>query len=464
MSDVIRKKITSLPNFGQEIDYDEMPVFTAEDYEDRIHRLFAATGQKYDYFLVYGDREHFSNMEYFSGYDPRFEESILLLSKTGKKYLIMGVEAATYAAKIPYKIQCEVYPPLSIPCYSNQMSCGSNDSGVTLKDIFLKCGISAQCEIGVLGWKLFRDDKTFDIPEFIMSALLEITDRTKLTNVNQYMIDNAFGLRHTLELKELILTELAGTKASRSVYNVFKNCREGMREIEASAYMALDADPLNMHPNVNFGENAFWGLASPSHHRKLKEGDLVVAGLGYRRSVCFKISQYIGMDEPHDPQIEEYFDVYFKSLSAWYESLRLGNTGGTVYANIEKEIGNLSEYGIGINTGHLIHTDEWTNSPFYKGNDTVLHSGMALESDYSAYRPDLGIAIHEEDGVILMDAELAAQYQKTAPKSYARMLARREFMRNVLNIRVGDEVFLVSDHPGVIFPYLKNMDIVLANA
>lgn len=142
--------------------------------------------------------------------------------------------------------------------------------------------------------------------------------------------------------------------------------------------------------------------------------------------------------------------------------MRIGVAGGEVFENIEKEIGNVADFGIGINTGHLIHTDEWTNSPFYKDCDMVLHSGMAIQSDYSAYRPDLGVALHEEDGVILMDEQTAQNYRLQAPKSFERMLNRRKFMRETLGIQIADEVYPVSDNAGVMYPYLCDMNIVLA--
>ena len=32
-----------------------------------------------DAFVVYADREHFANMAYLTGFEPRFEEALLLL-------------------------------------------------------------------------------------------------------------------------------------------------------------------------------------------------------------------------------------------------------------------------------------------------------------------------------------------------------------------------------------------------
>ena len=39
----------------------------------------AAARSSLDAFVVYGDREHAANVAYLSGYDPRFEETLLIL-------------------------------------------------------------------------------------------------------------------------------------------------------------------------------------------------------------------------------------------------------------------------------------------------------------------------------------------------------------------------------------------------
>ena len=53
-----------------------MPILelSREDYEQRIARLVERI-QKRDltHMVIYGDREHFSNVEYFTRYDCRFE-------------------------------------------------------------------------------------------------------------------------------------------------------------------------------------------------------------------------------------------------------------------------------------------------------------------------------------------------------------------------------------------------------
>ena len=44
--------------------------------------------------VVYGDREHFANLAYLTGFDPRFEEALLILSPSGKPLLLTGNECS----------------------------------------------------------------------------------------------------------------------------------------------------------------------------------------------------------------------------------------------------------------------------------------------------------------------------------------------------------------------------------
>ena len=76
-SPVITAKV-KLPSFGRSAACPELP---AQVYRDRlakaIERLRFA---QLDTLVVYGDREPAANLEYLTGFDPRFEEALLLLS------------------------------------------------------------------------------------------------------------------------------------------------------------------------------------------------------------------------------------------------------------------------------------------------------------------------------------------------------------------------------------------------
>lgn len=50
----------------------------------------------YDFIVIYGDREHFPNIHYFTGYDPRWEESLLIVGRDRKPVLLVGNEGIGY--------------------------------------------------------------------------------------------------------------------------------------------------------------------------------------------------------------------------------------------------------------------------------------------------------------------------------------------------------------------------------
>ena len=461
MEKIITKCIARLPNIENEISEDEYPIITTNKYQERINSAIKKCKNKFTHLIIYADREHFSNMEYFSGYDPRFEEALLILSEYCKPAIIAGDEGCSYAKKIPYDVDIILYPTFSLPSQPR-------DKSIKLSDIFKELGVTTESKVGLIGWKLFSEEdfinpeKQYDFPCFIINELVKIVDLNNVSNATGIMIDNNEGLRIVLDAEELVLCELAGTKSSRKTYNVLKNLKDGMTEIEASSFLNIDGDPLNAFPMVSFGKNLFLAVASPSHNRTLKQGDLVGAGMSYRRSLCHKTSYFVKDYSELTNDAKRMFDLYFRSLIKWYESIKVGITGGEVYKRVKEVVGDYKTAGIALNPGHLIHTEEWTNSPFSEGNNCLLKSGMAIQCDFASSLPLVNVCIHEEDGIILADKDLRAKIFKIAPKTYQRMMNRREFMIHELGIQLDESVLPTSDLPAVVFPCLKNINIVLA--
>ena len=72
---IIEKKVSpELWNRPIPICPEEIPHLGKEDYEQRLERLWNMPQAKdLETIIVYGDREHYSNIEYFTSYDPRWE-------------------------------------------------------------------------------------------------------------------------------------------------------------------------------------------------------------------------------------------------------------------------------------------------------------------------------------------------------------------------------------------------------
>ena len=130
---------------------------------------------------------------------------------------------------------------------------------------------------------------------------------------------------------------------------------------------------------------------------------------------------------------------------------------------VRKVIGSYEEFGIGLNPGLIIHTEEWTHSPFAEGDTTPLRSGMMIQCDFTARPAAFNyLGVHIEDGIIIADKAMRNRITELAPKCMARMLERQRFMREVLGIRLRDEVLPTSDIAGLLFPFLAKPDCVFA--
>jgi hypothetical protein len=453
------------------INYEEVPEFTKEDYEERIGKVNRICEERgYTHLIVYGDREHFSNIHYLSGMDPRFEEALLVLAKGERPKLILGNECMDYAKKVKIDADKILYQPFSL------IGQPSDDSRY-LEDIFRDCGITASSKLGIVGWKYYDPSKhtlqasILDIPNYIVETLCRITKRENLENAADIFLSNEYGLRNTVSAKEIVHFELNGTKVSRNVYNVLKNLREGMTEMDASQFLNIDGEPASIHPILNFGDfNTSCGIASPSYYKKLNLGDTIGVGMGYRGNLVHKAGVYIRTpDDLTEEQraVREYFyHTYFESVAAYYENFKIGNTCGDIYDIVDRILGGgkeggIKKFNIGLNPGHLIHTEEWTNSPFVKNSATPIRSGMLVQCDYTAMHRDPYLVVHIEDGFAVADDKLRDEVKALSPSCFKRIEARRDFIRNVLNVNLPEEILPFSDLQLVFFPYMADTGIIL---
>lgn len=453
------------------IDYSEVPEYSKEDYQKRIAKVQEFREERgYSHLLIYGDREHFSNIYYLTGIDIRFEEALMIIEKDKIPKLLLGNECYVYANKINFDINKILYKPFSLMGQPE-------DGSVLLLDLYKDCGINESSKIGMVGWKYYSEDKhtlensILDVPNYIVETLCQLVERENIDNATDIFTHNDYGLRIILSAKEIINHELNGTKASRSVYQVLKNLKEGMTEIEASGFLKIDGEPTSIHTNVNFGDkNTSYGVASPGYHYKLKLGDTAGVGMAYRGSLVHKSGVYINKAEELSKEQqairEEFFHTYFASIVAYYENFKIGITCGEIYDIVDTTLGQgksggIEKFGIYLNPGHLIHTEEWINAPFNKNSKTIIRSGMAVQCDYTVTYHDPYITAHVEDGFVVADEKLQNEIKELSPSCYKRMKARQKFMRDVLNIELPQEILPMSDLPAVCFPYMADINIIL---
>ena len=88
-----------LPDFGMP---GTTPAVPAASYAARLEALRErADARGYDRLIVYADREHSANMSFLTGFDPRFEEAILILGASGQPLILVGNECFGMAGAAP---------------------------------------------------------------------------------------------------------------------------------------------------------------------------------------------------------------------------------------------------------------------------------------------------------------------------------------------------------------------------
>jgi hypothetical protein len=118
-------------------------------------------------------------------------------------------------------------------------------------------------------------------------------------------------------------------------------------------------------------------------------------------------------------------------------------------------------FGIGLNPGHLIHLDEWLHSPIYAGSTQELRAGMALQVDVIPATHSPYFSSNIEDGIALADEPMRRDFAARYPEAWARIEARRAFMRNSLGITLKSEVLPFSNLSAHLTPYLLSPNLAL---
>ena len=102
-----------LPQFGG---LDEpLPPIPLTEYEVRLAAAVARMNEAHlDFLVVYADREHCANMAFLTGFDPRFEEAVLLLDSAGRRWLLVGNECMGYLPDARLKCETILFQEFSL--------------------------------------------------------------------------------------------------------------------------------------------------------------------------------------------------------------------------------------------------------------------------------------------------------------------------------------------------------------
>ena len=423
---------------------------TADELQGNIERLRQAMlARGLTHALIYADREHFSNLHWLTGFDPRFEEALLVLSADAATLplLLVGNECESYLAISElYRagaLRHEVYQWFSL---LDQPRERSRD----LATIFVAEGIGASARVGCIGWKYYADQSQVDLPAYIRDAIIA----GSLTNAADLLMHPGHGLRTFANAREVAFSEYTNHLAS-----------EGMKRLMLAAKPgASEFDLLSQVPYNGLPQSCYWGLKtgpkrislSSPRGLAIEAGYPISANIAYWSSNCCRAGWTVAKESELPGHVsgyvKEFAAPYFEASAGWLERLTVGASGADLHEYIAREL-PFEKFGVYLNAGHLIHNEEWLSSPIYAGSTVALHSGMLLQSDIIPGSKIYGSSMRMEDTFAIADEALLNRLETLYPDCYRRCLARRSYLRDGLGIYLQPGVLPLSNLAGIVNPF-----------
>lgn len=445
------------PHFGAAA---EPPAWRASraEYGRRIEFARARMrSQGFTHLAVYGDREHFANLQWIAGLDPRFEEALLILGADGDPLLLLGNECVNYIPASPAPVRVERYQPFSLP----DMPRGDSRP---LAGILQSEGLDAHSRVGLAGWKEYGNPQQTDAPSYIADALRFACGWENVSNAAGLFVNPRDGFRSTASAHEIAYFEWTNTLASDGMRRIVGALRPGAMDHELLEHARYNGVPLSCHMTLKCGNNRV-SLASARGERVTLGGRFSCGICYWGANVCrcgWVAEGPAGLPAEARDYLDAFARPYFDAMAAWFGELRIGTPGAALHHAIHSRLPQ-DQFHVFLNAGHLIHFDEWTGSPVSAGSGIPLRSGMVVQSDVIPSHPAY-YSSRMEEGYVLADAALQAELQARFPEMLARCLARRDFMRHSLGLPISEDLLPLSNICGWIAPFLLRPDQVLAIA
>jgi Xaa-Pro aminopeptidase len=444
----------SVPDFGTPV---ERPMVPARTYQARCAAALAASGA--DWLVVYGDREHFANITFLTGFDPRFEEALLLLGPGAQRIIVVGNE-------------CQGYTPLArlpdvttLLCQSLSLMGQDRSSKPKLTDVLSEAGLKAGDSIGLVGWKYLEmeewglDEPTFFVPAYVVDCIAAVTRPSgSMTDATRVLVHPTDGLRAVVDADQIAEAEWGAARASLAVWRIISEFRLGDSELSAAARMGYAGEPMTCHPMLASGgpDGQIIGLRSPTA-RVPSPGDGITTAIGYWGGLTARG----GLLSNEEDAFLGMAKAYFEAQIAWYETAEIGVAGGAIHDAV---VERLAKGGLksSLNPGHLTGHDEWVHSPIRPGSTEPIASGMPFQVDIIPVPMRDGWAMNCEDPVTFADAALRGELRRLHPAVSARCEARRTFVRDEIGIAVPENLLLLSAIPLCLPVFWPKPDMLLA--
>jgi Xaa-Pro aminopeptidase len=416
--------------------------------------------------VVYGDREHFANIAYLTGFDPRFEEALLILPPDRAPLLVVGNECEDYVPVSPLfgasQLRRERFQSFSL------ISQPRGESRL-MREILGDEGVGPGAQVGCVGWKYFADDEhpdgahAIDLPSYLADTLRSLAGHDAVCNATALLMHPRDGLRARCSATEIAYFEYTNGLASEGMKRMLFALREGMTDSAVVRAAQMDGEPLGCHVAFATGERKHLGLTSPSG-QVIRRGEPLSTNLCYWGANSCRAGWIATEEEELPAAARDYVDAfagpYFTAMVAWCRQLRIGTPGGELDRLIREQL-PFDRFGITLNAGHLIHLDEWLSSPVYPGSTDPIQSGMVMQSDIIPSSP-VYASSRMEDGFAVADQALRTELTDRFPDLMARCQARRAFMCDQLGFELADEILPLSNIPGLVPPFLLEPRSVLA--
>ena len=318
----------TLPDFGMPA---AEPLLPPSIFAGRLDRLRSVMEPRhYDHLVVWADREHSANIAYLTGFDPRFEEAMLIVGAAGDPALLLGNECFDLGSAAPLPVRPIRFQDLSLP---GQARDNSRPLHETLRDE----GIGPGSRVGVVGWKTYASRASIEAPAFLVDELRSAVGPAGIVeNATDLLIDAADGLRVINEVEQLAAFEWAACQTSLGVRNVLTGLQPGMTEREAARLLAWNGSPLSCHLMLSAGPRARYGLLSPGD-RPIERGDPFTIAFGIWGALnCragFVVEDAAELPEGVADYVARLVAPYFEAVAEWYEALHVGQVGGALQAD-----------------------------------------------------------------------------------------------------------------------------------
>lgn len=451
----ITLRTVDVPDFGLPTERPQIPAAT---YEARCAKALERAGT--DWLAVYADREHAANIAFLTGFEPRFEEAVLLLGSGGERIVVTGNENIGYTpiAGLP-GIVTLLAQSLGLMAQDRTIK---PDIVAVLREAGLKSGDS----IGLVGWKYLEKEEwaserpTFLVPAYVVDALAAIVGASAITDATRVLMHPTDGLRAVVDADQIAEAEWGASRSSMAVWRIIRGFRLGDSELSAASRMGYAGEPMNCHPMLaSAGPSApVIGLRSPTA-RVPGKGDGITTAVGYWGGLTARA----GLLAEQDDAFLDVAKAYFRGIVAWYETAGIGVEGGAIHDAVISTLAR-GKLRPALNPGHLVGLDEWVHSPIRPGSTERIASGMPFQVDIIPVPMPDGWTLNCEDAVTFADAGLRETLAARHPALAARFEARRRFVADEIGIALDEDLLLLSAIPLCLPPFWLSGDRLLGRA